>query len=77
MNSRDVRDESIVDSLLCLLLDLFGNASQNYKMSSRLVFCVLSIFGIEHNLRSLTLHIVPFRRCEEHEFSESRCGTGL
>ena len=29
MNSRDVHDESSVDSLLCLLLDLLGNAKQH------------------------------------------------
>ena len=61
MNSRDVHDESTVDSLPCLLLDICGNAVLNAYTSSKmscLVFDIRSICGIEHNLRSLELHVV-------------------
>ena len=71
VNAKDVHDESTADSLLCLLLDLLGDAlqyaSNKYKMS-HLVFDIWSIFGLEHDLRPLELHVVPSCSVVQHEF---------
>ena len=65
MNVRDVHDESTADSSLCLLLDLFGY-DHNRKLF-RLFFGFLSIWAIEHDPRSLKLHVVPSCRFVQHE----------
>ena len=73
-NARNSHDESIVDSLRCLLLYLLGNALQHTTTSTMFhqVFGILSIVGIEHDPQSLRLHVVLGCRFVQHKFlSES------
>ena len=63
VSSRDVHDESIADSLLCLHLDLLAKClvACIHKYKCFPVFGIRSIFGIEDDPRSFKLYVVP--RC--------------
>ena len=52
MRDRDVRDESTADSLLCLLLDLFGDALQ-HTTTAAICFAWSLV-----SLASLALHTI-------------------
>ena len=72
MNSRDVHDESSVDSLLCLLLDLLGDAKQHASTRTQcLTWSVISeAFHALNTIFDLyKIHVGPGCRFVDHEMS--------
>ena len=72
MNSRDVHDESSVDSLLCLLLDLLGNAKQHASTRTQcLAWSVMSEASHASNtiFDLYKIHVGPSWRFVEHDMS--------
>ena len=67
VNTKDVRDESTVDPLFLTSSVMPVQCFHKSKMS-RMVFGIWSMFGIEHDLRSLRIHVVPSYRFVEHDF---------
>ena len=62
MTVRVVREEATAESLPCLLLDLFGNTLLHTTTAATCFawsLVSLAYLAIEHDLRSLRLHVVP------------------